>query len=57
MHKARVLANYYYWNKLYKLVDKERVEKGYMPLQREFKLNLNKEEIDFISSGKGIPEI
>lgn len=57
MHKARVLANYYYWNKVFKLIDEERIEKGYQPLKKEFKLNLNEEEIDFISSGKGIPKI
>lgn len=37
-HKARVLANYYYWNKLYKE----------LCIDKEFKLNLSDEEIKFI---------
>lgn len=41
MHKARVAANYYYWNKLYK---KEHVNK-------QFKLNLTQEELLFITGG------
>lgn len=41
MHKARVLANYYYWNKLYK---KEN-------LDRYFPLYLSKEDIEYIADG------
>ena len=41
MHKARVLGNYYYWNKLYKKLG----------LEDTFELNLNPEEIQFITKG------
>lgn len=41
LHKARVLGNYYYWNKLYK---KEN-------LNKKFELNLTKEDIEFITKG------
>lgn len=41
LHKARVLANYYFWNKL--------AAKLEIPL--EFDLNLNEEEINFITKG------
>ena len=41
MHKARVLANVYYWNKLYNKLN----------IDKTFKLNLSKEEsIKYISS-------
>lgn len=38
LHKARVLANYYFWNKLYKAVGEEST----------YKLNLDQQDIDFI---------
>ena len=38
MHKARVLANYYYWNKYYY---KYNIEKGFV-------LNLTQEDIDLL---------
>lgn len=41
LHKARVLANYYYWNKL-RLVE---------PQVEPFPLNLNEKEIEFITKG------
>ena len=41
MHKARVLGNYYYWNKLYKAVG----------MNQKFDLNLNQKDIDFITKG------
>lgn len=48
MHKARVLANYYYWNKVYKIEC----------MDKEFKLNLNDEEIKIlteeVSDGCGV---
>ena len=39
--KARVLANYYYWNKLNKKIGIEAI----------IPLNLNQEDIDFITKG------
>lgn len=41
MHKARVLANYYYWNKLNKKLN----------LNEPYELNLSQEDIDFITKG------
>lgn len=41
LHKARVLANYYYWNKVYKADGDER----------RFQLNLSDEEIERITKG------
>lgn len=38
MHKTRVLANYYYWNKLFKKLN----------INQTFELNLSKQDIDFI---------
>jgi uncharacterized protein len=43
MHKARVLANVYYWNKLYKIKNQDKV----------FELNLPKEEcLKFINENE-----
>lgn len=47
MHKVRVLANYYYWNKLYKKLGKDDF----------FECNLTPDEVQFITQGKGIPAI
>ena len=44
MHKARVLANYYYWNKLYQKLD----------MDDYFELNLNIDEINFITNNQPI---
>lgn len=41
MHKVRVLANYYYWNKLYKQEN----------LEDTFELNLPEDEIEFFTRG------
>jgi radical SAM protein with 4Fe4S-binding SPASM domain len=41
MHKARVLANYYYWNKLNKKLN----------LNEPVELNLSQEDIEFITKG------
>ena len=41
LHKARVLANYYYWNMLYQLEGEDKT----------FKLNLPQEDIDYITQG------
>lgn len=43
MHKARVLANYYYWNKLFKVEN--------ITDEEPFVLNLSNEEIEFITGG------
>lgn len=42
MHKARVLANYYYWNKLFKLED---------ITDESFELHLSNEDINFLTGG------
>lgn len=44
LHKARCLANYYYWNKLYSLEG----------VNESFPLNLSEEDILFLTCGKGI---
>lgn len=44
VHKARVLANYYYWNRLYEKLG----------ITDEFGLNLLKDDVDFLTGGKGV---
>src|SRR5574344_58648 len=41
MHKARVAANYYYWNKLYKKLN----------LDEKFEMNLNEEDLKLVTGG------
>ncbi|MDR2650045.1 MAG: radical SAM peptide maturase, CXXX-repeat target family [Clostridiales bacterium] len=44
MHKARVLANYYYWNSVYALEN----------MDKRFELYLSREDVDFITGGQPI---
>lgn len=49
MHKARVLANYYYWTKLFKIEN--------ITDEKPFVCNLSDDEVKFISGGKSLDEL
>ena len=47
MHQARVLANVYYWNKIYKKVKSNKVFKNYMPDEWSLKI-IDKKELQLL---------
>lgn len=45
MHKARALANVYYWNSLYKKLNIDKVKQNYLPDEESLKI-ISQEELD-----------
>ena len=49
MHKARALANIYFWNKLYNKIGIDKIFKNYLPDEESLKI-ISKTELDIIKS-------